>query len=660
MAAGIRSKIGFSANSSRQTFLHRQSIQPPGRNWLPRQGTPSKTDPAGVELLAARQDQHLTEFLRKWSLNFDKDNVIVVSAILCPLDNAYSYEHPVDLNNQTDYNIHRTIYTQQSMDEENTCTQTPLFYGVEEWKESPSIGFPFSDDGLDQNIIPEQQIHVSDYVCQDQQRKYLFSDYMSYDDLRFSLLYPPVQSGQIQEAGSKNNENPYSFSFASLELLKIRKNNGLNKLNRIIEPPISQELSTEEIMRIAGAKFLQFSCQTDQISASLYGLSDEDSRKVALAETLLASVEKIENKQFDSARRLLQQCDIFSSGESGNPVERVVYYFAEALRDRIDIETGKKTLNGMGKQQSLDIDDIMMTPNATTLVCHQVIPFCQISHFAGVQAIVDNVGEAKKIHIIDLVIRNGAQWSVLMQALISRRNCSVELLKITAIATHSKDVVENTGKRLNSFAQTMNIPFLFKIIMVSDFSELDENLIEKNDDETIAVFFQHLPRSLIAFPNRLDSMMNMIKNINPCVTVVVEIEANHNGPTFVNRFIETLFFYSAYFDCLDTFMQRDDENRMILESMYFGKGIKNILGTEGDERMVRNVKLDVWRVFFARFGMVETDLSCSSLFQANLIVERFECRNCCTLDKSGKSLILGWKGTPLHSLSAWKFTSEEN
>ena len=42
--------------------------------------------------------------------------------------------------------------------------------------------------------------------------------------------------------------------------------------------------------------------------------------------------------------------------------------------------------------------------------------------------------------------------------------------------------------------------------------------------------------------------------------------------------------------------------------MYFGEGIRNSVASEGEERIIRSVKLDVWRAFFARFGMVETDL----------------------------------------------------
>eukprot|EP00257_Ricinus_communis_P026491 XP_025013905.1 DELLA protein GAI1 [Ricinus communis] len=423
-------------------------------------------------------------------------------------------------------------FTNKSMDEGNTRTQSS-FYGVEEWGES-------SDNGLYQNNQWEEELLMSKYDQQDQQQN-SFGDYMHLDDLRFGILSPPlqkcyqeitqldeIQSG-IREVKSKK-ENPYAFPLASLELLKSHTN-GFNQLNsmRMLEPNkfdssikvVGQELSTEDIMRIAGARFLQSSCHdvasmfNNPFDLYFSGLSDEDAKHVELAESLLASAERIGNQQYDSASRLLKQCDSISSN-TGNPVQRVVYYFAEALHDRIDIETGKTKSKELGKKQAFEIDEAMMTPNPTILASHLETPFCQVAHFAGIQAIVDNVADAKKIHILDLSLRYGMQWTVLMQALVSRCDCPLEHLKITAIGTTSRELIENTG-------------------------------------------------------------------------------------------------------------------------------IKNMIATEGEERVIRNVKLDAWRAFFARFGMVETDLSSSALLQANLIVKKFACGNCFTLDRNGKSLVLGWK-----------------
>jgi len=64
------------------------------------------------------------------------------------------------------------------------------------------------------------------------------------------------------------------------------------------------------------------------------------------------------------------------------------------------------------------------------------------------------------------------------------------------------------------------------------------------------------------------------------------------------------------------------------------------------------------RAFFSRFRMVEVGFSESSLYQASLIPKQFPYGDSCTLEKNGNCLIIGWEGTPLHSLSAWKFSRE--
>lgn len=538
-----------------------------------------------------------------------------------------------------------------------------------------------SDYGFCQENFWDKESLISRYEEQEQLQQ-SFLDYMQFDDLRSNILSPPLEIcleeitklGEIQngvQGDDTKEDKSYPISLESLQLLR-NYSTGFKQLTsgRVIEPSdcirptnvSGQGLSTEDIIRIAGARFIQSSCHGFDVDSmfnnpfylSSSGLSDEDTKMVQLAESLLASAEKIGNQQFDVASRSLKLCSSSSSSD-GNPVERVVYHFAEALREKIETETGRFISKGLGKKQLFDIEKSMMNANPTILAAHQAIPFSQIFHFAGIQAIVDNVADARRIHIIDFTIRNGLQWTVLMQALVSRHECPVELLKITAITTACENLIQTTGKRLTSFAHTMNLNFSFKIVVVSDFLDLKEDMLELDDEETLAIYTEYFPRSLIVLPKRLESVMRVIKNINPCVMVVVEVEANYNSPTFVNRFIEALFYYSAYFDCFEACMERDDSNRLILESMYSGRAIRCTLAIEGEERMIRSVKLDLWRSFYGRFGMMEIDLSSSSLLQANLIVKKFACGIYCTLDQNGRSLIVGWKGTPLHSLSAWKF-----
>ncbi|KAF8041452.1 hypothetical protein BT93_A0143 [Corymbia citriodora subsp. variegata] len=289
-----------------------------------------------------------------------------------------------------------------------------------------------------------------------------------------------------------------------------------------------------------------------------------------------------------------------------------------------------------------------MRPSPPIIENHQQVPFSQIQQFSAIQTVVENVAEAKKVHVVDFAIRSGVQWMILMQALVARREGPLELLKITAVGTCSQHMIEDTGKRLKTFARMFNVAFSFKIIMLQDMLELKEDLFDLDEEESIVVYAQFLLKTMIPRPEMLESVMKVIKKLNTCLMVVMEVESNHNSPAFANRFTEALFYYSAFFDCLQECMERDDENRTVVESVHFGQGIRIILAAEGEERNIRHVKVDVWRAFFSRFGMVEVDLGAASLYQANLVVSKFPCRD-------RKCLIIGWKGTPIHSLSAWRF-----
>ncbi|XP_028751723.1 DELLA protein RGL1-like [Neltuma alba] len=566
---------------------------------------------------------------------------------------------------------------------------------AEDWGDSGNFGF-FPDH----DYSTQEDSFLSFTNQQKEQLSNL--DYDSLDNLRFDMVVSsplgdaPKFDDQILAMAdlSRPNKNyqdqNLSLPLASLDLLN-NYGNRLKRLYREIEPdednqlqPIDdlrerKKLSTEDVMRIAGAMFIR-SSYSDQSEGLDYlipqpydcyysSLSEEEKGDVKLAESLLASAEKVGLGQFERAAKLLDHCESQSS-KTGNAVKRVVSYFCEALRERINRETGRACappFSPVGeiprhyhkyreKEFTLfDPDKSMQNPGPTIIACHVQLPFCQVAVFAGIQAILDKLGDSKKVHMIDLGIRTGLQWTILMQALALRRECPLELLKITAVGTTEKDSLRETGKRLASFAKSMNIPFSFYIVTVSDMHELKEELFELDGEETIAVYAMFALRPLIAEADQLEAMMKVIRNLNPIVMVVTEVEANHNSKSFVKRFTEALFYFSAFFDCVEESMEGDDPNRTVLESLYLSYGIRDIVAAEGEKRKIRNVKIEVWRAFFERFGMVEGELSMSSLYQAELVAKRFAGGSFCTFDKNGTSLLCGWKGTPLYFVSVWKF-----
>lgn len=423
-----------------------------------------------------------------------------------------------------------------------------------------------------------------------------------------------------------------------------------------------RRLSTEEIMRVAGERYIQFSnnkvdCITMFIhpySSSLSSLSAEETRGADLAYLLLTAAEKVGYKQYDRASRLLTQSEYLAS-EAGNPVQRVSFYFAAALRERISREMGSTTVRRMSSEQVRGQDIQSSGTDFTFLASHQEFPLIKVIQFAAMQTILDSVAMDVKVHLIDLQISCGIHWMVLMQALSERKNCPIEFLKITAVATTDRQKIEETGRMLKSFAQSLNISFSFKVVFVSDIKDIKGELFDIKASEVVAVYSPTILTTMISRPDCMETLMRVIRSFNPSIMVVSEVEANHNSPSFVKRFIEALFFFSACYDCLEDCMERNNQYRVILERNHFGKGIQNIVAAEGEERVTRSVKINVWRAFFARFKMEEIAVSTSSLYRANLVLDQFSCGGSCTLENNGKCLIVGWKRTPIQSVSAWKF-----
>ncbi|KAK4433873.1 GRAS family protein RAM1 [Sesamum alatum] len=509
-----------------------------------------------------------------------------------------------------------------------------------------------------------------------------YKEFGNLDDLYLDVVSPPLQSCNDAEIrmilgiGSQNPEliddvqkGSYMLPMRSFELLR-RHGIKRSRLEGQICYTVCQTqsiytrgsmMSTEKIIELAAENFIQSMSRTKEVSVVTHpypssmtlGRSEDDLKAVQLVQNLLLSAEKVDEKQYERARKLLEECERMSSS-TGTPIQRLVFYFAEALYEKIDRENGTVSTKGLRKQILDPLEDL--EPDQRFRISfHENHPLSQISQFSAMQAVIDHVAEATKVHVIDLEIRCGLQSTILMQALAVRHERPVQHLTITAVGTKSKLTIEQTGRRLTTFAESLNLNFSFHIVMVADILELNENLFELNADETVAVYAAYTLTYMIAQADRLEHIMTVIKIIRPCVMIVVEIDSNCNSPTFLWRFVEALFFYGAFFDSLAECMKNDETNRRHAESTCFKSSIRNIVAAEGGERKVRHLSLSVWRAFFTRFGLVEIELSMSSLYQANLLRQSFPCQSSCTLGMNGKCLTIGWKGTPLSTISAWKF-----
>ncbi|CAN0855458.1 DELLA protein 1 [Linum grandiflorum] len=441
-----------------------------------------------------------------------------------------------------------------------------------------------------------------------------------------------------------------------------------------------EPLSTDEIIKLAGARIIESLASSSENvdvlsildnpfkigspSSDVEGLSEEEVKNVDLMEYLLASAENYGRGNYNRALSLLDLTD-GSASQTGTPIQRTAYFFSKALRLRMANTNTNTTPFACCPEAAR---------NAVEVV-HSRVPFSMASQLAAVQAIVENVVGEKRIHVVDLKIRTGLSIIALMQALSggAAAMSPLELLKVTAVASNAaeeRSIVE-TGVRLSNFARGMRIPFLFKVAKEDQSTGLHKSQVELEPKEALVVYSEYAIGSLIAKPSRLDAMMKFLSSIHPRVMVIIETEANHNSPDFGHRFVEALFTAAARFDCMAECMGEgavEDggsgrpssgmlavEGRTAVESIYINEMIKNVVVAEGDDRVIRDVRIEVWRKYFARCRMLEIQLSKLALNHAKIVVSRFHCAASCLVRVDKKSLLLGWKDTPLVFVSAWKF-----
>ncbi|KAJ0805952.1 putative transcription factor GRAS family [Helianthus annuus] len=135
---------------------------------------------------------------------------------------------------------------------------------------------------------------------------------------------------------------------------------------------------------MAGQHFIDASSKVDEISnpshplpVSSSGLSDDEAKDIDLLLTLLASADKTGQRQFDEANELVELCSKTSSNE-GTPVERLVYYFSEAIREKINRETGREASGGLERMRVFDFQKALMSVDASILAFHQKVPLSQV------------------------------------------------------------------------------------------------------------------------------------------------------------------------------------------------------------------------------------------------------------------------------------------
>ncbi|XP_010476569.1 PREDICTED: DELLA protein GAI-like [Camelina sativa] len=375
-------------------------------------------------------------------------------------------------------------------------------------------------------------------------------------------------------------------------------------------------------------------------------LVDSQENGVRLVHALLACAEAVQSENLTLAEALVKQIGFLAVSQIG-AMRKVATYFAEALARRI---------YRLSPSQS-PIDHSL----SDTLQMHfyETCPYLKFAHFTANQAILEAFQGKKRVHVIDFSMSQGLQWPALMQALALRPG-GPPVFRLTGIgppAPDNFDYLHEVGCKLAHLAEAIHVEFEYRRFVANTLADLDASMLElrPSDVESVAVNSVFELHKLLGRPGAIDKVLGVVNQIKPEIFTVVEQESNHNSPVFLDRFTESLHYYSTLFDSLEGVPSGQDK---VMSEVYLGKQICNVVACDGPDRVERHETLSQWRKRFGSAGFSAAHLGSNAFKQASMLLALFNGGEGYRVEESDGCLMLGWYTRPLIATSAWKLSTD--
>ncbi|XP_026661898.2 scarecrow-like protein 27 [Phoenix dactylifera] len=368
----------------------------------------------------------------------------------------------------------------------------------------------------------------------------------------------------------------------------------------------------------------------------------------AAAEQLFRAAELVEAGNTVSARGILARLNHQLSSPMGKPLLRSVFYFKEALQ----LLTSTDAPHPLPPPSPLATPLDVVLKLGTVKAFSDVSPVLQFTNFTSVQALLEELGTAPRIHVVDFDIGVGGQWSAFMQELSQRRctaaGASSPFLKITAFAScrsHHPLELHLTCENLSHFAANLNIPFEFNVLSLDPFDpSLLLSLSSSSVDEAIAV---NLPIGSAVHPPA-PTLLRLVRQLSPKIVISVDHGGDRSDLPFARHFAHAFQSCTILLDSIDA-AGTDLELANKIERFLVQPRIENaVLG-----RHRTADKMLPWRALFASASFVPVQFSNFTETQAECLLKRVQVRGF-HVEKRQASLSLCWQRGELVSVSAWR------
>ncbi|TYJ32234.1 hypothetical protein E1A91_A05G022400v1 [Gossypium mustelinum] len=377
----------------------------------------------------------------------------------------------------------------------------------------------------------------------------------------------------------------------------------------------------------------------------------EEDSGIRLVHMLMTCAECVQRGDFSLATSCLEDMQgLLTRVNTVCGIGKVAGHFIDALSRRIFQGIGGGSVNGGSAYEN-------------ELLYHhfyEACPYLKFAHFTANQAILEAFDGHDCVHVVDFNLMHGLQWPALIQALALRPG-GPPLLRLTGIGPPSpdgRDSLREIGLRLAELARSVNVRFAFRGVAASRLEDVKPWMLQVNPKESVAVnSIMQLHRLLGSDPNRnspIETVLSWIRSLNPKIMTVVEQEANHNQPGFLDRFTEALHYYSTMFDSLEACTVQPNK---ALAEIYIQREIANVVSCEGSARVERHEPLSKWRTRLSGAGFRPLHLGSNAYKQASMLLTLFSAEGYSVEENDG-CLTLGWHSRPLIAASAWQAVSD--
>ncbi|XP_047969887.1 scarecrow-like protein 28 [Salvia hispanica] len=385
-----------------------------------------------------------------------------------------------------------------------------------------------------------------------------------------------------------------------------------------------------------------------EVVAGHNGSSQREHECVELINLVVACVEQIGSKNIAAVSHCLARLGELASPQ-GSPLHRLIAYFTEALALRV-ARLWPQVFHITPPRELEHVDDDALR------VLNQVSPITKFVHFTCNEILLRALEGKDRVHIIDFDIKQGLQWPSLFQSLASRASPPSHV-RITGIGESKQELME-TGDRLAGFAEAFNLPFQFHPV-VDRLEDVRLWMLHVKEKETVVANCVFQLHKMLYEGSALREFLGLIRSSNAQVVVMAEQEAAHNEATLDARLFNSLKYYSAVFDSIDSSLPLESPARMKMEEM-FGREIRNIIGCEGRQRFERHEKFDKWQQLMEQGGFRCVGVSERELLQGQMMLKMYSSNHNYRVEvqqgsssSSSASLTLSWSDQPLYAVSAW-------